>query len=101
MCILSFAEEIRSLFSEQGYLVQSYLNKNKDFILQKVEEIAMKTNTGSFICFLSSHGDHISMACPSGPGIKYVDILNKANTEQLKDKAKVFFIDACGKYQYD
>lgn len=88
-------EEIEQLFPHYGYEVHSFTDLNKEDILSKVKFFSEKENLGSFVCFLSSHGNQTSLACPDGGVVKINDILRAANTEELKDKPKVFFIDAC------
>lgn len=88
-------EEIKQLFPNHGYEVHSFTDLNKGDILSKVKFFSEKENLGSFVCFLSSHGNQTSLACPDGGVVRINDILRAANTEQLKDKPKVFFIDAC------
>lgn len=55
-------------------------------------------DSGSLICFLSSHGDQTSLMCPNGDDVEIDDILKAANTDKLRNLPKVFFIDACRKY---
>lgn len=61
----------------------------------------MKPNPGSFICFMSSHGDLTSLSCSKGSAVTYVEMFQAADTEGLKHHPKIFFFDACRKYQYD
>nr|XP_034332049.1 trichohyalin isoform X4 [Crassostrea gigas]XP_034332050.1 trichohyalin isoform X4 [Crassostrea gigas] len=88
-------EEIKQLFPKYGYDVHSFTDLNKEDILSKVKLFSENENLGSFVCFLSSHGNQTSLACPDGGVVRINDILCAANTEQLKNKPKVFFIDAC------
>lgn len=64
--------------------------------------MASKEDSTRFICFLSSHGDNTSLVCPRNAygeeNVKIRDVLKCANTPQLKDCPKIFFIDACRKY---
>lgn len=97
-CIMYISEEIHKLFTYHGYEVKSFTNLNKEDILSKVKLFSNKKNIGSFICFISSHGNQTSLACPDGGMVQINDILLAADTKQLKNKPKVFFIDACRKY---
>lgn len=74
---------------------------NRINILKKISEIAREPNPGSFICFMSSHGDLTSLACSTGRSVKYSEILDAADTMELEKHPKIFFFDACRKYQYD
>lgn len=55
-------------------------------------------NAGSLICFISSHGDQTSLACPDGNNVQIIDILKAAQTKELESCPKMFFFDACRKY---
>lgn len=88
-------EEIKKLFPKYGYKVRSFTNLNSKQILRRVRRYSNKENSGSLICFISSHGDQTSVACPDGSDVRINDILKKANTNQLRNRPKVFFIDAC------
>lgn len=88
-------EEIKELFPRYGYQVRSFTNQNSKQILRLVRRYSKKENSGSLICFISSHGDQTSIACPDGSDVRINDILKKANTDQLRNCPKVFFIDAC------
>lgn len=102
LLILYFAEKIRNLFSKHNYQVRSFTNQTQKEILNTINYYASKTDSKSLICFLSSHGNQTSLACPvkaasDEKSVKILDILMKANTEQLKTRPKLFFIDACRK----
>lgn len=88
-------EEIKKLFPIYGYQVRSFTNQNNKQILSLVCRYSKKEDSGSLICFISSHGDQTSIACTDGSDVKINDIFKKANTDQLRDRPKVFFIDAC------
>lgn len=88
-------EKIKKLFSQYGYKVRSGTNLNKAEILAKVKRYSEKTNSGSFICFLSSHGDLTSLSCPDGNEIEIATILNEAKKREIQACPKIFFIDAC------
>lgn len=88
-------EEIKALFSPHGYTVVGLRNLNKRKLLKKVRCYSRMNDSGSLICFLSSHGDQTSLACPNGDDVEINDILKAANTDQLRNLPKVFFIDAC------
>lgn len=79
-------------------------NQNKNEILDTIKEFASKEDSTRFICFLSSHGDNTSLVCPRNAygeeNVKIRDMLKCANTPQLKDCPKIFFIDACRKYYH-
>lgn len=92
-----FAEEIKKLFPKYGYQVRSFTNQNNKQILSLVRRYSKKENSGSLICFISSHGDQTSIACTDGSDVKINDIFKKANTDQLRNRPKVFFVDACRK----
>lgn len=94
-----FLEKIKKLFSQYGYKVRSGTNLNKAEILAKVKRYSEKTNSGSFICFLSSHGDLTSLSCPDGNEIEIATILNEAKKREIQACPKIFFIDACRKYE--
>lgn len=117
-----FAEEISNLFSQHNYVVVGLYNQSKNEILDKIKELACKEDSTRLICFLSSHGDETSLACPiKNPSSTYgnitdvtskavpmtaceeksvqiIDVLRCANTTQLINSPKIFFIDACRKY---
>lgn len=95
--LIFFSEEIKELFPRYGYQVRSFTNQNSKQILRLVRRYSKKENSGSLICFISSHGDQTSIACPDGSDVRINDILKKANTDQLRNCPKVFFIDACRK----
>lgn len=88
-------QNIERLFSKYGYHVHYGYNLNKEEILNKVHEIASKSNSATLICFISSHGDQTSLCCPDGNNVQIIDILKQADTEELKECPKVFFFDAC------
>lgn len=88
-------EQIRELFPDYRYKVRSFTNQNNKQILRHVRRYSEKENSGSLICFISSHGDQTSIACPDGRDVRISDILKTANTNQLRNRPKVFFIDAC------
>lgn len=92
------SEEIEQLFPDNGYEVHSFTDLNKEDILSKVKLCSEKENVDRFICFISSHGNQTSLACPDGGVVRINDILSAANTKQLENKPKVFFFDACRKY---
>lgn len=96
--ILLISEKIEKLFKNHGYKVKSYTNIDEEKILKKVKDFSNTKNIDRFICFLSSHGNETSLACPDGGVVLINDILSAANTKQLENKPKVFFIDACRKY---
>lgn len=87
--------KIGKLFSTYGYRVRCFFNKNKEQILQIVNHYSRKEDSGSLICFISSHGCQTSLACPNGDDVQIFDILEKANTKELDKRPKVFFFDAC------
>lgn len=98
----TFAEKINRLFSKQNYEVRSFTNKSKKDILEIINHYSSKSDSKSLVCFLSSHGDQTSLACPvkedsDESSVKILDILKSANTEELRDRPKLFFIDACRK----
>lgn len=93
-------DKIHKLFSTYGYSVHCYFNKNKEQILQLVDHFSRKEDSGSLICFISSHGCQTSLACPKGEDVQIFDILKKADTKELDKCPKVFFFDACRKYCY-
>lgn len=88
-------EEIEQLFPDYGYKVYSFTDLNEEEILNKVKFCSEKENVDRFICFISSHGNQTSLACPDGGFVRINDILSAANTKQLENKPKVFFFDAC------
>lgn len=88
-------EKIEKLFTTYGYEVRYFYNLNKTEILDKVGRYSCKEDSGSLICFISSHGDQTSLACPDGEDVQIFDILKKAQTKQLEKCPKVFFFDAC------
>lgn len=88
-------DKIHKLFSTYGYSVHCYFNKNKEQILQLVDHFSRKEDSGSLICFISSHGCQTSLACPKGEDVQIFDILKKADTKELDKCPKVFFFDAC------
>lgn len=92
-------KEIENLFSRLNYIVVCLFNQNKNEILDTIKELASKEDSTRFICFLSSHGDNTSLVCPRNAygeeNVKIRDVLKCANTPQLKDCPKIFFIDAC------
>lgn len=88
-------EEIEQLFPDYGYEVHSFTDLSKENILSKVKLCSEKENVDRFICFISSHGNQTSLACPDGGVVRINDILSAANTKQLENKPKVFFFDAC------
>lgn len=91
-------EKIEKLFTTYGYEVRYFYNLNKTEILDKVGRYSCKEDSGSLICFISSHGDQTSLACPDGEDVQIFVILKKAQTKQLEKCPKVFFFDACRKY---
>lgn len=93
-----FSEEIKDLFPRFGYQVRSFTNTSSKEILRLVDLYSKKKDSGSLICFLSSHGNQTSLGCTDGSTVKIIDILGKANTDELKNRPKVFFIDACREY---
>lgn len=93
-------DEIDKLFSTYGYRVRCFFNKNKDEILWIVGYYSRKIDSGSLICFISSHGYQTSLACPNGDYVQIFDILKMAKTKELDKRPKVFFFDACRKYCY-
>lgn len=88
-------KHIKELFSPYGYQVRLFYNKGKKFILETIEYYAKKRNSGSLICFISSHGDQTSLSCPNGESVNIIDILKRAKTKELESCPKVFFFDAC------
>lgn len=92
------SEEIEQLFPDYGYKVYSFTDLNEEEILNEVKFCSEKENVDRFICFISSHGNQTSLACPDGGCVRINDILSAANTKQLENKPKVFFFDACRKY---
>lgn len=92
-------KEIENLFSRLNYTVICLSNQNKNEVLDTIKALASKEDSTKFICFLSSHGDNTSLVCPRNAygeeNVKIIDVLNCANTPQLKDCPKIFFIDAC------
>lgn len=91
-------ERIEQLFSAYGYKVHYGYNLNKENLLGTVHRLSCQPDSGSLICFISSHGDQTSLACPDGDSVQIIDILERANTKQLALCPKVFFFDACRKY---
>lgn len=89
---------INELFSPYGYEVRLFYNKDKKYILETIEYYARKRDSGSLICFMSSHGDQTSLLCPNGEDVQIIDILKRAKTKELESCPKVFFFDACRKY---
>lgn len=89
---------INELFSPYGYEVRLFYNKDKEYILETIEYYARKRDSGSLICFMSSHGDQTSLLCPNGEDVQIIDILKRAKTKELESCPKVFFFDACRKY---
>lgn len=88
-------DNIKKLFSEYNYKVRCFNNLKKKKILRKVARYSTKTNSGSLICFISSHGDQTSLACPNGDNVEIIDILQTAETKELESSPKIFFFDAC------
>lgn len=88
-------EQIKKLFSPYGYNFFCGYNINKDGILQKVAQYSRMENAGSLICFISSHGNQTSLACPDGNNVQIIDILKAAQTKELESCPKMFFFDAC------
>lgn len=92
-------KEIKNLFSRINYIVVGLFNQSKNEILDTIKELASKEDSTRFICFLSSHGDETSLVCRMNAygeeTVKIRDVLRCANTPQLKDCPKIFFIDAC------
>lgn len=92
-------KEIDNLFSRLNYIVVGLFNQSKNGILDTIKELASKEDSTRFICFLSSHGNETSLVCPMNAygeeNVKIRDVLKCANTPQLKDCPKIFFIDAC------
>lgn len=97
-CSIFYIDKINKLFKAYGYEVRYFHNLNKEEILDKVRRYSCKEDSGSLICFISSHGDQTSLACPNGENVQIFDILEKALTKQLERCPKVFFFDACRKY---
>lgn len=91
-------ERIEQLFSAYGYNVHYGYNVNKENILGTVHRLSCQPDSGSLVCFISSHGDQTSLACPDGDSVQIIDILERANTKQLELCPKVFFFDTCRKY---
>lgn len=88
-------KKINELFSPYGYEVRLFYNKDKKYILETIEYYARKRDSGSLICFMSSHGDQTSLLCPNGEDVQIIDILKRAKTKELESCPKVFFFDAC------
>lgn len=88
-------ERIEQLFSAYGYNVHYGYNVNKENILGTVHRLSCQPDSGSLVCFISSHGDQTSLACPDGDSVQIIDILERANTKQLELCPKVFFFDTC------
>lgn len=95
-----YIEKIKELFSRYRYEVHHDYNLNKEEILDKVHELACKSNSCSLICFISSNGDQTSLCCPNGEYVQIIDILKQADTKELENCPKVFFFDACRKYYF-
>lgn len=98
-----FAEEIKKLFRQQNYQVVGLFDRSKNEILDTVHDLASKKYSAKFICFLSSHGNATSLVCRREHGedkVKIKDIFKSADTPQLKDCPKIFFIDACRSCKY-
>lgn len=96
-------DEIDKLFTKHNYKVYGYTDLTKTELLDKIKTCASYPDSGSFICFLSSHGDQTTLACHTRndsdeKSVSIIDVLESANTEQLKNRPKLFFIDACRKY---
>lgn len=89
------SEKIKKLFTTYGYEVRCFTNLSREEILAKVGLYSCRGNSNSLICFISSHGDQTSLACPDGEVVQIFDILKKAETKQLEKCPKVFFFDAC------
>lgn len=87
-------DNIEKLFSKYGYEVRCFYNLEKKEILKKVARYSTKTDSASLICFISSHGDQTSLACPNGD-VEIIDILKTAKTKELQSLPKIFFFDAC------
>ncbi|XP_048771612.1 uncharacterized protein LOC125677545 isoform X2 [Ostrea edulis] len=85
-------EEIKHIFRKYGYEVRSFTNLTPDRILEIVKWYASKTDSKSFVCFLSSHGDSTSLLGADGNDVKIKDIFAAANTKQLKKRPKTFFL---------
>lgn len=96
-----YIEKIKKLFTTYGYEVRCFTNLSREEILAKVGLYSCRGNSNSLICFISSHGDQTSLACPDGEVVQIFDILKKAETKQLEKCPKVFFFDACRKYWYN
>lgn len=93
-------EKIHRLFSKQNYKVRCFTNQTKKDILGIINYYSSKSDSKSLICFLSSHGDQTSLAChvdkaSDESSVKILDVLESANTYQLMNRPKIFFIDAC------
>lgn len=102
MLILYFAEKIRNLFSKHNYQVRSFTNQTQKGILKIIHHYSTKTDSESLVCFLSSHGNQTSLKCSvqkkdDEKSVKISDILQIANTKELYDCPKIFFINACRK----
>lgn len=74
-----------------------FINLNADKMLEVIREYACKTDSLSFLCFLSSHGNTTSLLGADGKNANIKQILEAAKTDELKKKPKTFFIDACRK----
>ncbi|XP_048771611.1 caspase-3-like isoform X1 [Ostrea edulis] len=85
-------QEIKHIFRKYGYEVRSFTNLTPDRILEIVKWYASKTDSKSFVCFLSSHGDSTSLLGADGNDVKIKDIFAAANTKQLKKRPKTFFL---------
>jgi hypothetical protein len=94
----SDVERLSALFDELNYDVISYIDKTAEQMRKSIREMKKYDykNVGSLLVFIMSHGVDGKILASDEQEIYLTDFINPfKNVQSLKNKPKLFFVNAC------
>jgi hypothetical protein len=91
-------ERLSALFDELNYDVISYIDKTAEHMRKSIREMVNYDykNVGSLLVFIMSHGVDGKILASDEQEIYLTDFINPfKNVQSLKNKPKLFFVNAC------
>jgi hypothetical protein len=94
----SDVERLSALFDELNYEVISYIDKTAEQMKKSIREMAKYDykNVGSLLVFIMSHGDEGTILGTNEEDVYLTEFIDPfKNVQSLKNKPKLFFVNAC------
>lgn len=95
--LYGFLDEIRDIFEKYGYRVKGLLDATASDMIGYIVHCSREACSGTFICFISSHGSRTTLQSGTKSPIRLAAILEMAY-DRNQCRTNVFFIDACRKH---